>query len=259
MRSALDYGQITELPGSRASQEQLSRFYHRYRTAAPFCSTKDVLEVGCGGGQGLGYLASRASRIVGGDYTEENLKYARRHYGGRIALVGLDAHRLPFRDASFDVLISFETIYYLNSLEQFLNESRRVLRREGMLLISTVNTDWLDFHPSKYSARYLSVPQLAACLRGNHFEASFFGAYSSASSTMKGKMVSRIKRTAVRLHLIPGSLKYREKLKRVFMGRLETIPPELGEDHQEYIPPVPISSEISNSEYKIIYAIAHVR
>lgn len=237
----------------------MSRLYHRYRTAAAYCMTKDVLEVGCGGGQGLGYLARKASRIVGGDYTEENLKVGQEHYRGRLALVGLDANRLPFRDASFDVLISFETIYYLNSLDQFLNESRRVLRREGMLLISTVNRDWLDFHPSKYSARYLSVPELAACLRGNHFEASFFGAFSSNSSAMKAKIVSRIKRTAVRLHLIPGSLKYREMLKRVFMGRLEKIPLELGEDHQEYIPPIPISSEVSNSEYKIIYAIALVR
>ena len=36
--------------------------------AARLASGKDVLEVACGPGIGLGYLQRRAARVVGGDY-----------------------------------------------------------------------------------------------------------------------------------------------------------------------------------------------
>jgi 2-polyprenyl-3-methyl-5-hydroxy-6-metoxy-1,4-benzoquinol methylase len=65
---ATDYCTVTELPGSNATKEQLARLYHRYHFAAGFCEGKDVLEVACGAGQGLGYLARKAKSVVGGDY-----------------------------------------------------------------------------------------------------------------------------------------------------------------------------------------------
>src|SRR5574340_14430 len=132
-QAPIDYSDVTELPGGRASREQLSRLRHRYRTAAPYCVGKDVLEVGCGAGQGLGYLAKQARRMVGGDYTHANLRRAREYYGEHARLVRLDAHELPFPDASFDVLLLFEAIYYLRTPDEFLAESRRVLRNRGVL------------------------------------------------------------------------------------------------------------------------------
>src|SRR5262249_6372523 len=98
----------------------------RYKFASDFCRGGRVLEIGCGAGQGLGYLARSASSVIGGDYTEALLRNAQSHYGGRIPLVALDAHELPFVDLSFDTVILYEAIYYLNSPAQFLEECRRV-------------------------------------------------------------------------------------------------------------------------------------
>ncbi|HEV2495899.1 MAG TPA: class I SAM-dependent methyltransferase [Terriglobia bacterium] len=255
----IDYSDITELPGSRASREELSRLRHRYRTAAAYCFGKDVLEVGCGAGQGLGYLAKRARRVVGGDCTHANLLRAQEYYAERANLVRLDAHDLPFPDASFDVLLLFETVYYLREPGEFLAESRRVLRRNGVLIICTVNKDWRDFHPSPWRVRYFSAPELAERLRAQRFEVELFGAYPVSEASVRDRLLSLIKRAAVRSHLMPGTMKRKELLKRIFFGKLAPIPPEIDGDGPEYEPPVPISAEVSESRFKVLYAMAYAR
>jgi ubiquinone/menaquinone biosynthesis C-methylase UbiE len=138
---AIDYTTVTEIPGNRVTREQLERMYHRYRFAADFSEGKDVLEVACGAGLGLGYLAKKTKRVVGGDYTEKLVTEAKGYYKEKIPLLRLDAHFLPFQAQSFDVVILYEAIYYLAKPEDFFNEARRVLRKDGILLIATVNKD----------------------------------------------------------------------------------------------------------------------
>ena len=94
----IDYSTVTEIPGNRVTQEQLERMFHRYCFAGNFSEGKEILEVACGAGQGLGYLAKRAKRVFGGDYTEKLIKEAKRYYKERVPLLRLDAHFLPFRD-----------------------------------------------------------------------------------------------------------------------------------------------------------------
>ena len=251
------YTLIAELPGGLASREQLSRLYHRYRTAACYAQDKDVLEVGCGAGQGLGYLARRARSVVGGDYTDANLRHAQRYYNGRARLVRLDAHRLPFPDGSFDLVVLFEAIYYLGHPEDFLQESRRVLRDGGMLLVSTVNRDWVDFSPSLFSTRYFSAPDLAASLR-RHFEVQLHGAYPVPAGSTRENALSMLKRIAVALGLMPRTMKSKEIFKRLFLGKLAPIPAEVWDDMAEYVQPAPIPAEVPDRRHKILYAIARV-
>jgi ubiquinone/menaquinone biosynthesis C-methylase UbiE len=101
--SALDYSAVTEKSGDRVTQEALSMVYTRYRFAADFCRRRRVLEVACGPGVGLGYLARHAGEIVGGDLTGSLLGQARRSLRGVIPLVRLQAGALPLRAASRDV------------------------------------------------------------------------------------------------------------------------------------------------------------
>ena len=62
-----NYYEITETPGLKATQEQIARIYHRYHFARQFAKGKDVLEVACRSGIGLGYIAKVANKLVGGD------------------------------------------------------------------------------------------------------------------------------------------------------------------------------------------------
>ncbi len=254
-----DYSMVTELPGSRVSREQLSRLYHRYRTASPYCEGKDVLEVGCGAGLGLGYLARSARVMIGGDCNATNLSHARQHHNSTVHLVRFDAHRLPFANGKFDVVILFEALYYLASPGEFLAESRRVLRKNGALLICTVNKEWPDFNPSPLSVGYFSGPELARSLREKHFEVELFGAYLAQNASVRDRVISAVKRAAIALDLMPKTMREKEFLKRIFFGELTTLPPEIGERDMAYAAPTPISCEIPVSQYKILYAIAHAR
>jgi len=252
------YITVTEIPGIKASREQIARMYHRYHFSSSFCKGKDVLEVACGAGMGLGYLKRFARKVVGGDIDNNILEYAKRQYDGRkdIEVRKLDAHTLPFSDDSIDVVILYEAIYYLRQPEKFIEEASRILKMNGSLLICSVNKDWPDFNPSPFSTRYLSASELFQLLNDKFSDIQFYGAFASNSGSMKGKVFSLIKRAAVRLHLIPKTMKGKEFFKRLFFGNLVSIPPEIEEGMVEYMPPTPISYDQHHSQYKVLYAVA---
>ena len=254
-----DYTTVTEVPGSGATREQMSMLYTRYRCAGAICEGNDVLEVACGAGQGLGYLAKKARRVVGGDYTEHLLQVARRHYGDRIPLVRLDAHALPFRARSFEVIILYEALYYLSCPERFVGECRRVLRDGGFILICTVNGEWSDFNPSPFSTKYFAARELGELLKRQGFSVELYGGFCVSRASTKDRVVSFVKRVAVSLHLIPKTMKGKEVLKRLFFGRVTLIPPEVTDGMAEIYPLVPIATDSPSSEYKVLYAIARAQ
>jgi SAM-dependent methyltransferase len=146
-----NYVSVTEIAGDEVTREQIDRLCNRYYWAGQYCVNKDVVEVACGSGQGLGYLFNIANTLEAGDYSEDILAIARRHYGDRILLRRFDARAMPFDDSSKDVIILFEAIYYLPDVEEFVRESKRILRPDGKVLIATANKDLYDFNPSPYS------------------------------------------------------------------------------------------------------------
>jgi len=75
-----DYTIVTEVSHQKVTGEQIQRMYTRYRFASDFCQNKDVLEVACGSGQGLGFLALKAKRVVGIDINQKLLTLAEKHY-----------------------------------------------------------------------------------------------------------------------------------------------------------------------------------
>jgi len=251
-----DFSGVTEVPGNAVTEEALSMLYTRYRFTVPSCEGKDVLEVACGSGQGLGYLAKTARRVVGGDYTRSLLDMARAHYRGRLPLLQLDAQALPFRSSSFDIVLLYEAIYYLPRPERFLDECRRVLREKGVLVLCTVNKEWPDFNPSPFSTRYFTASELEAFLRAGNFHADLFMAFPSKTRSLRDALISWIKRTAVALHLIPKTMKGKAWLKRLFLGPLRPVPTEVHEGMAAYSEPVPIASCQACSGYKVLFAVA---
>jgi SAM-dependent methyltransferase len=114
----------------------------RYVFAEPWCRGKTVLDVACGVGYGTAELARVAARVVGGDRDAETIAYARRRYARpNVEFLTLDATALPFDDGSFDVVCSFETIEHLDDPEQLVAEAARVLRRDGVFVVSTPQSE----------------------------------------------------------------------------------------------------------------------
>ncbi|HOV64467.1 MAG TPA: class I SAM-dependent methyltransferase, partial [Spirochaetia bacterium] len=220
-----------------------------------------VLEIGCGSGIGLKCLAGRASKVVGGDVDLRNLACALNlcHEHKNVSLVRMDAHHLPFSENEFDLLVMYEAIYYLRDACRFVEEASRVLKPGGVLLICSVNREWEDFHPSPYSTRYFSAKELAELLVSEFEAVQLFGAFPVRNKGLTGRFVSRVKRLAVKFDLIPGSLRARAYLKRVFMGPLQKIPETLPEQENSYLPPDPIGPIDIHKEHKILYAVATKR
>jgi SAM-dependent methyltransferase len=254
-----EYLSVTEIPGARASKEQIERLHHRYHFAASFCRDKDVLEVACGAGLGLGCLAGVARSVVAGDIDPKVLAFAKRRYKGQpnIEIRRLDAQSLSFPDAHFDVILLFEAVYYLPQPEKFLDEARRVLRKGGRLLISTVNKDWPDFNPSPFSVGYYSILDLFALLEPRFGRIEAYGAFPIERESLRDRLTSRLKRTAVSLRLMPKTMKGKEFFKRIFFGRLVTIPAEIGNCPGHFKQAQSLPAKSSSRSHKIIYVVAH--
>lgn len=238
------------------SPEQLAMAHCRYQLAASYATGRDVLEIGCGTAFGLEFLWNRARSIVGGDIAEGNLADARRH-APHLPLVGLDGHRLPFPDRSFDVVVMFEVIYYLTDPTCAFAECHRVLRSGGTVLISLPNRDWPGFHESPFSMRYFSAPELAEALKGNGFDAVLYGGFPVGRG-LREQIFIQAARAGRVLHVIPRSLAGRARLKRLLYVRLPVLD-RIREDANEYPPLLEIPRDRITREFKNLYAVARPR
>jgi len=138
---------MIEFTGERVVPGQVdpdlwNEHFSRYVFASRLARRRRVLDAGCGAGYGTAELARAAVRVVGADLSAEAVEYAQRHYAApNLSFVQADCARLPFRDASFDLAVSFELIEHLDDWRSFLHELRRVLTPAGQCVISTPNRD----------------------------------------------------------------------------------------------------------------------
>jgi ubiquinone/menaquinone biosynthesis C-methylase UbiE len=95
----------------------------------------EILDCGAGTGHNLEWL-SRFGRATGIDLTWSGLAYARG--AGRTRLANASAAALPFRDASFDLVTSFDVLQCIpgHAERDAVREMRRVLRPGGHLVVN---------------------------------------------------------------------------------------------------------------------------
>lgn len=114
----------------------------RYRFAANLAQDKRVLDAACGTGYGSDILATQASKVIGVDISAEAVRYAQSHYGSdKAGFVHAPVERTSLEEASFDLIVSFETIEHTLSPRAALREFARLLRPDGQLIVSAPN-DW---------------------------------------------------------------------------------------------------------------------
>jgi SAM-dependent methyltransferase len=252
-----DYSTVTETSGLGITAEGLLMNRVRYGFAVQHAAGRNVLEVACGAGQGLGELQRVAKSVVAGDYTAAVLNQAKTHYGNRVHFLQLDAHELPFERAAFDTVIFFEALYYLKDLRRFVMEARRILCNGGQLLICTVNPQRAGFNPSPFSTEYYSATELNTLLVECGFAVSMFGAFPESRSALRSLAVGTARRIAVGMHLVPSTMRGKELLKRIFYGELQRLPPELEvADPSEYL--VKLNNPTDAQGFRVVYALAEM-
>jgi len=120
----------------------------------PVVPSMRLLDVGSGTGLLLSKIADRFpdAQLTGLDLSLAMALTARRSHGDRVSVVAADAHRLPFEDRGFDVVVSSSSIHFWSEPADALIEIRRVLRDDGTLVV----TDWCsDYLACRLRDRYL--------------------------------------------------------------------------------------------------------
>jgi ubiquinone/menaquinone biosynthesis C-methylase UbiE len=114
--------------------------FGRYRAGMSLLKDKVVLDIACGSGYGTHLMATVAKKVYGVDVDAGTIAYAAEHYGGKnIVYRQGDGIAIPLEDNSVDVVVSYETIEHIDDYQTFLKEVKRILRSEGLLLLSTPN------------------------------------------------------------------------------------------------------------------------
>jgi ubiquinone/menaquinone biosynthesis C-methylase UbiE len=99
-----------------------------------------VLDIGTAHGDIATLLAEKGFESVALDLNKNFLNYAKKKREfGKISYVCANALNLPFKDASFDVIIMGELVEHVAYPENLLKEAKRCLKKRGVIIITTPN------------------------------------------------------------------------------------------------------------------------
>ncbi len=147
--SAAAYGRRTQLSLEHEA---------RYRFIAQLTAGKRILDVGCGEGLML-ELAARngAAELFGIDGSEEALDAVRQQLAGypNVHLQKGPAETLPYADRSFDLVTALEVIEHLDQPDAAVAECRRVVKPDGLVIVSVPNDGLLPaanpYHRNRFT------------------------------------------------------------------------------------------------------------
>ncbi len=118
-----------------------------------------VLDVGCGNGRLAALFKNMDVSYVGVDNSEELIRIARKRTKNikdpRVEFVRGSGTALPFDEGSFNVVFSVATLHHIPSSKfrlKFLKEAKRVLKKEGVLIVTVWNLWRVKF--LKYHLKY---------------------------------------------------------------------------------------------------------
>lgn len=120
------------------TNEIMTHHLHRYALAKLFVKDKVVLDIASGEGYGSALLSESAKHVYGVDIDEKVIRFAAEKYKkDNLSFLTGSASSIPVEDNSIDVLVTFETIEHHSKHEEMMLEVKRVLKSDGMMIISS--------------------------------------------------------------------------------------------------------------------------
>lgn len=132
---------LTLLPKDEINRYPL-QLYH-YLVSPLNVSGIEMLEVGSGRGGGANYIKNylKPKKMTGLDIAFNAVRLANeKHAGDGLQFVQGCAEKLPFSDESFDVVINVESCHAYGSVPAFLQQVKRVLRKQGYFLCTDMRS-----------------------------------------------------------------------------------------------------------------------
>lgn len=150
---------------------------HRYAIASEFVKGKKVLDIASGEGYGSFLLSNEANFVIGVDIDKETIENSNNKYKNpKLTFLEGAADNFPVESNSIDVVISFETIEHHDKHEEMFTEIKRVLKSEGILIMSSPDKKYYSDIPgfkNKFHVKELYFEEFKL-LTQKHFKNSFF-------------------------------------------------------------------------------------
>ena len=162
---------------------------HRYAFASQFVAGKRVLDLASGEGYGASLLARKAASVVGIDLDEATIRHAGHKYdqSNLSFLVGAITQAPIPESQCFDVIVCFEAIEHIEEHELLLDEIKRLMINDGLLIISTPNkvvyTDESGFE-NPFHAKELDFESFSRLLNQNFTQTCFLGQHIYCNSNI---------------------------------------------------------------------------
>lgn len=168
---------------------------HRYAFTIEYIKGKTVLDIASGEGYGSNLLSDYALKVVGVDISQEAVNHANSFYRkDNLTFFQGDVLNIPFESNYFDVIVSFETLEHISDHGQMILELHRVLKDDGILIISTpeksIYSDLSQFE-NPYHEKELYEDEFRFLLQSKfHFNSFFYQKFSSNSIISDSKVAS---------------------------------------------------------------------
>ena len=104
-----------------------------------------ILDVGCGGGILSESLEALGGRVTGIDASDMSITVARDHARrsqSKNTYLNTPIESVP--DSSFDIVVCMEVVEHVESLEIFMEETCRKVKKDGLLFLATIKPDPLQ-------------------------------------------------------------------------------------------------------------------
>lgn len=127
------YGKFFEKP-----QEDLPKIVKLFKKK----SVKRILDLGCGSGRHIVYLAKHGFEVYGIDISPKGIKitksWLKKEKLKANLKVGNIYKKLPYPNHFFDALISTQTIHHgrINNIKKLIKEIQRILKPRGLIFIT---------------------------------------------------------------------------------------------------------------------------
>jgi glycosyltransferase involved in cell wall biosynthesis/2-polyprenyl-3-methyl-5-hydroxy-6-metoxy-1,4-benzoquinol methylase len=151
----------------------------RYLFAAEFCKGGLVLDLGCGSGYGAKFLARTAQQVIAADMDPFALQYGEETYPDpRIQRIHVSPEQnLPFETHHFDAIVSLEVVEHVpvEQMEAYFAEIGRLLKPDGVLIMSTPNKQIYIHYPDPYHVSLMTLDEFRALLESRFRHVELYG------------------------------------------------------------------------------------
>ncbi len=194
-KEVIDFTGERFIPGIEDDELAIEHI-QRYYSILHVVKGKTVLDIACGDGYGTEILSKEAEKVIGIDIDSVTIQKAKEKYKNENLdyIVG-NVINIPLSNHSIDIVISFETIEHVEEKQQklFLDEIKRVLKKDGILVISTPNktiySDRYQYH-NKWHKKEFYKKEFEEFLQKEFKYLEFYCQYDEVVNVIENREIS---------------------------------------------------------------------